>query len=105
MFRVQDGSVLMLRVVATPNISIIFEGLAAPLPLADAVALTHAWDATNRRRVQLIDKEIVGTLGTEEARELKRLQELAWAKRNMTEPLPWRELDLIQRALEKEAAG
>jgi hypothetical protein len=48
-----------------------------PISFSDFVAYESNWPAANRRRGELIDKEISGTITREEATELERLQAYA----------------------------
>ena len=59
-----------------------FQGLEESLRLEDVLAITHDWETTNLRRVELIEKEISEKLTEAETAELQRLQKLAWTKRN-----------------------
>jgi hypothetical protein len=80
------------------------EGFDEPISLADFLAITADWDATNKHRHELIDKKAGRTLSPEEANELKRLQRLAGLKRELlTSPslseLTEMEADLRRRGL------
>jgi hypothetical protein len=48
--------------------------LSQPMSLADFVAYESDWPSANRRRGELVDKEIAGTLANDEAAELTALQ-------------------------------
>lgn len=80
------------------------EGFDDDISLADYLAITADWEATNERRLELIDKKLDGTLTEEEKPELANLKRLARAKRHLVMPLPNKELkereeDLKRRGL------
>jgi len=68
------------------------EGFDVPLSLADYLAITADWEATNARRHLLIDRKLAGTLTDEEKQELAGLKRLARAKSALVMPLPMQEL-------------
>ncbi len=51
--------------------------LTHPMRFADFVAYESDWSSTNRRRGDLVDKEIGGTISSEESTELAALQAFA----------------------------
>jgi type I restriction-modification system DNA methylase subunit len=59
------------------------EGFDEPISLADYLAITTDWDATNRRRLKLIEKKQSKTISDECREELRRLQKLAGLKREL----------------------
>jgi hypothetical protein len=80
------------------------EGFDDAISLADYLAITADWEATNERRLELIDKKLDGTLTEGEKPELANLKRLARAKRHLVMPLPNQELkereeDLKRRGL------
>ena len=80
------------------------EGYEDVLSLADYLAITADWEATNNRRLDLIDKKLAGTLVESERVELTDLKRLARAKAHLVMPLPntelaEREADLKRRGL------
>lgn len=62
-------------------------------------AAMAAWDATNRRRCELIDKEIGGSLSDAQATELAVLQTLADRQIDLLAPFPLTELDRVAKRL------
>lgn len=80
-----------------------FYGLDEWLSVDEALAVTRDWDATNSRRVELIELEIRGQLDQGQRQELERLQKLAWAKRNIA--VPAESLAAIRGALQREEQG
>jgi len=68
------------------------EGFDLPISLADYLAITADWEATNARRLALIERKLGGGLSSEEQAELKNLKRLASAKSALVLPLPIREL-------------
>jgi hypothetical protein len=102
----------------------IFKGWARPLPapfdnaftcyfpndfeeevtLADFLAITTDWDATNKRRLKLIEQKRGKTISSEEREQLQQLQRLAGLKRELLsspslEQLAEAEADLRRRGL------
>ena len=59
------------------------EGFDEPISLADYLAITADWDATNKRRLGLIEKKAAKTIRAEEKAELQQLQRLAGLKREL----------------------
>lgn len=57
------------------------------------------WDARNRRRLHLIDKELAGSLAAVERQELAELQLSMAADLNAVAPLPFDHLDELERQL------
>jgi transcriptional regulator with XRE-family HTH domain len=79
-------------------------GEGEPKSLADYVAITRDWGATNRRRRCLIEKKATKTIRSEEKEELKQLQRLAGLKRELLSSPSLKELgemkaDLRRRGL------
>jgi len=81
----------------------LIDGLEDLLSVEEAFAVTKDWEATNRRRVELIELEINGQLSDAQREDLRRLQKLAWAKRNITVPL--HKFAAIRDALRHEREG
>ncbi len=80
------------------------EGFDEPVSLADFLAITADWDATNRRRLRLIEKKPAKTVSPEEKEELQQLQRLAGLKRELLSSPSLKELaemeaDLRRRGL------
>ena len=80
------------------------EGFDEPISLADFLAITADWDATNRRRLRLIEKKAAKTIRPEEKEELQQLQRLAGLKRELLSSPSLKELaemeaDLRRRGL------
>ena len=64
------------------------------------------WDAAkDARRCELIDREIAGTLTTEEAAELRSLQAAMLRYRRRVAPLPLDEARRLHQELLTKAAG
>lgn len=59
-------------------------------------------DKLNKRRFELIDKEIYGSLTEAEVTELKTLQEQMLAYRRKVAPLPLKETQALLDSLKKE---
>jgi hypothetical protein len=59
------------------------EGFDEAISLTDFLAITADWDATNKRRHDLIEKKSARALPPEEATELKQLQRLGGLKREL----------------------
>jgi hypothetical protein len=80
--------------------------VARVLPVA-VTEVTDDWNAAkNTRRCELIDREIAGTLTTEEATELQALQAAMLRHRRRVAPLPLDEARrLHQELLTKAASG
>ncbi len=57
------------------------------------------WDARNRRRLHLIEKELAGALAEVERQELAELQSSMAAELNAVAPLPFDHLDELERQL------
>jgi hypothetical protein len=84
------------------------EGFDEPTSLADFLAITADWDATNKRRLGLIEKKAAKTLHPEERGELQHLQRLAGLKRELLSSPSLKELaemeaDLRRRGLWRSA--
>jgi type I restriction-modification system DNA methylase subunit len=80
------------------------EGFDEPISLSDYLAITSDWDATNRRRLRLIEKKATKTIRAEEKEELQQLQRLAGLKRELLSSPSLKELaemeaDLRRRGL------
>jgi hypothetical protein len=59
------------------------------------------WDARNRRRLHLIEKDLAGALAEVERQELAELQSSMAAELNAVAPLPFDHLDDFERQLDK----
>lgn len=59
------------------------EGFDEPNSLADYLAITADWDATNQRRLKLFEKKLARTIRDGEREELQALQRLAGLKREL----------------------
>lgn len=67
---------------------------------------TTGWDAANKRRAELIDKEIEGTASSEEMAELGELQRMADFRAECCFPInPWEQIDPLLSTLEKSVAN
>ncbi len=84
------------------HVSVNIQDFNTPLSLDEVLAITRDWDATNMRRVELIDKKITKQISAQENAELDRLQKLAGAKRQLVMPLPIKELVEIEATLRKK---
>jgi len=73
-----------------------------PISLADFLAITVDWEATNKHRLALIQKKSEKTIRTEEKGELQRLQNLAGLKRELVAALPINELSKIEQDLRRK---
>jgi N-6 DNA Methylase len=69
--------------------------------LSDLLAITADWTQTNRRRCQLIRKDVKGQLTDKETAELERLEYLADARIALMDLQHPTEPDEIQRAVER----
>lgn len=79
--------------------------IACVLPVTPAAGADD-WDATkDARRCELIDREIAGTLTTEEAAELGALQTAMLRHRRRLAPLPLDEARRLHQELLTKAAG
>jgi hypothetical protein len=74
-----------------------------PIPVAETAANWNA--AKDARRCELIDREIAGTLTTDEAAELRALQAAMLHYRRQVAPLPIDEARRLHRELLTKAAG
>jgi len=72
------------------------------LSLADYLAITEDWEATNTRRLELIELKLQGQLGAEGKTELVRLKKLAWAKAQLVRPLPLEEARATESELKRK---
>ncbi len=72
------------------------------LSLADFLAITADWEATNTRRLELIEFKLQGQLGAEGRTELERLKKLAWAKAQLVRPLPLEEAKATESELKRK---
>lgn len=80
--------------------------LSYPISLATFVAYESDWPSTNRRRGDLVDKEIAGSITSDEAAELAGLQAYADYYLETTSPRPMHVLrELEERVFGKVAAG
>jgi len=64
--------------------------------LTDIHAATRGWKETNKRRGELIQGEVKGTLGPEETEELARLQRIADLRTDLLDPLEMKVLEQIR---------
>jgi hypothetical protein len=81
----------------------MIEGLDEPLPLADLLAITADWERTNKRRCDLIDKDLSEEgLKAEEREELNHLQRLADLLVRLNDPYPLEELAGVIKKLKAE---
>lgn len=72
------------------------------LSLADYLAITADWDATNARRIELIELKLKGNLDPDGKAELARLKKLAWAKAQLVRPLPLEEARATEAELKRK---
>jgi len=86
----------------SPRCLVLIEGLREPLSLQELHSITVKWVATNRRRLKLIEKAAKKRLAPEERRELKSLQRLADAKRQLLMPLPIKQLSEIEAEFRRQ---
>jgi type I restriction-modification system DNA methylase subunit len=70
--------------------------LSHPMSLSDFVAYESDWPSANRRRGELVDKEIGGTITSSEAAELARLQAYADYYLEKVSPRPTRVLEELE---------
>jgi len=68
-------------------------------------AITTDWPATNRRRGELIDREIKRSISPQEAGELERLQCLADLRTDLLDPFDFTELERLHAEAMKEKGG
>jgi hypothetical protein len=71
-----------------PHVSVHIQGVREPLTIEEFKSITDDWEKTNSRRAELVEKEVAKTITVREGRELKHLQRLAGAKRQLILPLP-----------------
>ncbi|OYV90122.1 MAG: hypothetical protein B7Z73_06370 [Planctomycetia bacterium 21-64-5] len=80
--------------------------ISHPIRFADFLVYEADWPSRNRRRGHLVDKEIAGTITSDEARELTGLQAYADYYIEKTSPRPTRILkELEDRVFGTAAAG
>ena len=72
------------------------------LSLADYLSITADWEATNTRRLELIELKLKGQLDAEGKTELVRLKKLAWAKAQLVRPLPLEEAKATESELKRK---
>ena len=70
--------------------------------LAELLSITGDWEATNSRRIKLIDLEYDGKLKKPDVAELEKLQHLAMLRRRLVAPYPIAELDDEIKRLKRE---
>jgi len=70
--------------------------------LAELLSITADWEATNQRRLELIDLEYDGKLKKADAAELDRLQHLAMLLRRLVDPYPFAEQEAEIERLKRE---
>jgi hypothetical protein len=78
------------------------KGFDEAISLADYLAITTDWEATNKRRHQLIEKKAARALRTEEGTELKQLQRLAGLKRELLSSPSLKELAEMEADLRRK---
>lgn len=80
--------------------------VAHVLPVPSVAEASDDWDeAKDARRCELIDREIAGTLTTDEAGELRTLQAAMLRHRRRVAPLPLDEARRMHQELLAKAAG
>lgn len=77
------------------------EGFDEAISLADYLAITADWEATNKRRLELVNKKLDKTIQTKERAELERLQYLAGLKRELLSSPSLKELEKIEMDLRR----
>lgn len=78
------------------------EGFDEAISLADYLAITAGWDATNKRRLELIEKKAARSLRAEEGDELRELQRLAGLKRELLSSPSLKELGEMEAELRRK---
>jgi hypothetical protein len=73
------------------------EGFGDHISLAEYIAITIDWPATNRRRGELIHKKVARTITGAERQELANLQSLAESRSRLEAPLPLVEMERLYR--------
>lgn len=73
--------------------------LSGMISIAEFAAYESDWPATNRRRGELIDKEIKGTITSAEAAELAGLQAYADYYLEKTSPRPTQLLEDLEKCV------
>ena len=77
------------------------DNLEEEITLSDFLAITADWEATNKRRLELVEKKLGKTIQAEERAELERLQHLAGLKRELLSSSPMKELKKIEMDLRR----
>jgi hypothetical protein len=77
------------------------EGFDEAISLADFIAITADWDATNMRRLELIERKANNGMRTEERAELQHLQRLAGLKRELLSSPSLKELGEMESDLRR----
>jgi type I restriction-modification system DNA methylase subunit len=77
-------------------------GFQGAQTLAELLSITADWEATNARRLELIDLEYDGKLKKSNAAELDRLQHLAMLRRRLVDPFPFAEQEAEIARLKRE---
>ncbi len=77
-------------------------GFQGAQTLAELLSITADWEATNTRRLELIDLEYDGKLRKADAAELDRLQHLAMLRRRLVDPYPFVEQEAEIERLKRE---
>ena len=72
-----------------------------PVSLVDFLAITADWDATNKRRLKLIQKKTDTTISSDESQELQRLQWLAGLKGELLSSPSLKELAQMEADLRR----
>ena len=79
--------------------------LKCPIRLSDFLDYESDWPSANRRRDKLVDKEIDGTITTDESLELAALQAFADYYLEKVSPRPTRVLEDLERRVFETASG
>jgi type I restriction-modification system DNA methylase subunit len=77
------------------------DGFDEAISLADYLAITADWDATNKRRLKLIEKKLGKSIQAEERAEMERLQHLAGLKRELLSSPSLKALEKIEMDLRR----
>jgi hypothetical protein len=77
------------------------EGFDEAISLTDFLAITAGWEATNKRRLELIERKANNPIRTEERAELQRLQRLAGLKRELLSSPSLKELAEVEADLRR----
>ena len=77
------------------------DGFDEAISLADFLAITADWEATNKRRLELIERKANNAIRAEERAELQRLQRLAGLKRELLSSPSLKELAGVEADLRR----